>query len=360
MVEKKHQVIHEDEIDLIELIKEIWSRRLFIIIVTFAFFVFGLVIAFTSKVEYKASAKLMSESQKGMSPDLGGLGGLAGLAGINLDMGGGGSLTPELYPEIVKSSVFINNLINTPIYFEKIDKTISGFDYFKEFDQASLLGLIFEYTIGLPGKVKDAMSSPVEGAVNNYDLVRFTKTDWKLMQGYTDRMTVYVDSKTGVITIESEMPDPVAAAMTANHLVKNLTESIIRYKVEKAEISLQFIQERFQEAKEIYESNQSRLAVFTDRNRNISNAIIQTEYERLQNQMNIAFEVYKGLATQLEQAKIQVKEETPVFTVLEPVKIPVEKSSPNKTLILMASILLGMVSSFGLILVPTLFSRSEV
>ena len=61
----------------------------------------------------------------------------------------------------------------------------------------------------------------------------------------------------------------------------------------------------------------------------------------------MAFEVYKGLATQLEQAKIKVKEETPVFSVLEPVMVPIDKSKPKRKIILGVFIFIGIL--FGLI-----------
>jgi uncharacterized protein involved in exopolysaccharide biosynthesis len=347
MGEEKQQVSYDNEIDLMDLFKCVWKKKLFVAKVTIAFLLLGLVIVFSAKVEYKATAKLMSESQNAISPDLGGLGGLAGLAGFNLNMGQKGSLAPEIYPEIVKSSTFVEKLINAPLYFEKLDTVISGFTYFKEYDNPSLFGLVFEYTIGLPRKIRNSFTSSRQETTNNYDLIRYSKADWEILQGYADRLTVSVDSKTGVVTIETEMPDPVAAAITADMLVKGLTERIIRYKIEKLEINFQFIKERFQEAKLAYEINQSKLAEFTDRNLNISNALIQTEYQRLQNQLNISFEVYKGLATQLEQAKIQVKEETPVFTVLEPVRVPVEKSKPKRIIILFISSFLGL--SFGIL-----------
>ncbi|MFT6873333.1 MAG: hypothetical protein ACI8Q1_000096 [Parvicella sp.] len=346
MEEKNRQFYQQGEIDFIKLSKYIWSKKQFIIFVSGSFLLLGLLIAFTSKVEYVASAKLMSESQKGISPDLGGLGGLAGLAGINLNMNQNSSLTPELYPEIVKSTLFIESLIHTAIYFEKIDTTISAYYYFKELDSPSLIGLVKEYTIGLPGKIKTIFSSPVEGtSETNDEIIRYSKEDWGIIESYGGRLGVSVDSRTKVITVETLMPDPVAAAKTTNLLVKRLTERIVKYKVEKAENSLQFIQERFQEAKEEYELNQSSLAIFTDRNRNLSNSIIKTEYERLQNQMNISFEVYKGLASQLEQAKIQVKEETPVFTILDPVIVPMFKSQPKRTLILFLFTAVGLFFS---------------
>jgi uncharacterized protein involved in exopolysaccharide biosynthesis len=44
----------------------------------------------------------------------------------------------------------------------------------------------------------------------------------------------------------------------------------------------------------------------------------------------------------MEQAAIQLKKETPIFTVLEKAAIPLGPSKPNKPLILVFSIFLGL------------------
>lgn len=342
-MKESNKVIQDDEIDLLELARVIWFKRGYILKVTSIFVVLGLVIAFTSKVEYEASCKLMPESQEGGKGNLGGLGGLAGLAGIDLGLGATSSLTPELYPEIVKSIPFQLELIHTPIRFEKLDSLLSSYTYFMEIDRPSFFGWIAEYTIGLPGKVKGLFTADEVAPVNlQDDLIRLSKRDWKLLEMYRERINVSVDSKTGIITITTEMPDPYAAARVTDLVVKKLTGEVTNYKVEKAQVNLEFIMERYAEAEKEYEVKQKQVARFADRNKNITRSLVQTEYQRLQNEMNITFEVYKGLATQLEQAKIKVKEETPVFTVLEPVKIPVVQSSPDKKTILVLSILSGL------------------
>ena len=347
----KEVIVKDDEMDLVELAKVIWSKKNLILKVTGLFTLLGLTIAFTSKVEYEASCKLIPESQEGSAPDLGGLGGLAGLAGFDLSgLGAQGVLSPELYPEIVNSAPFLTKLINTPVYFENRDTTISSFLFFKEIEKPSLFGYLAEYTIGLPKKLKKLFSSSQEVHIKDYDLIRFSKDDWKIIENYKERLEVSVDTKTGIISVNSEMPDPVAAAKVTELLVMELTSRVTDYKIEKSQISLDFVRERFLEAKEEYEDTQQRVARFADRNRNITNSTVQTEYERLQNELNIAFEVYKGLATQLEQAKIKVKEETPVFTVLEPVRVPEDKSKPKRGIILIGFTFLGiLVSTFSLV-----------
>jgi uncharacterized protein involved in exopolysaccharide biosynthesis len=355
-------IIKDDEIDLIEVAKTIWAGRKLILKVTGVFLIIGLIIAFGSKVEYEASCKLMPENQEGMKSNLGGLGSLAGLAGINLDMGGTGALTPELYPQIAQSVPFIMKVWDEPIEFEKQDTTISSYIYFKEIDKPSFLGLIFKYSIGLPFQVKawftksDEQKNTTE---NEPQIIRLNKEDTELLEKYRDRISVNVDTKTGILTLSTEMPDAMAAAELAQLSIDQLTKYATDYKVSKAKENFDFVQARYDEAKIEFENSQEKLAVFNDRNRNVVTALAQSESQRLQNEYNLTFEVYKGLATQLEQAKIKVKEETPVFTVLEPVKVPVDKSSPKRILILVSALFIGFIIGTITILLSQAISKKN-
>ena len=53
------------------------------------------------------------------------------------------------------------------------------------------------------------------------------------------------------------------------------------------------------------------------------------------------------MAKQLESAKIQVKEDTPVLTVIEPIAIPNGKSTPDRKMILTIWTFLGGIAGFG-------------
>ena len=349
----ENPLIEEDEIDLLQVAKTIWAGRKLILKVTLVFFLLGLLVAFGSKVEFEASCKLMPESQEGMKPNLGGLGSLAGLAGINLDMGSSGALTPELYPQIAQSVPFLLKILKEPIHFEKQDTTTTSYIFFKEVDKPSLISLMVKYTIGLPFEIKAWLTNNDSKSTlknnSNSEIIRLTKKDSKLLENFQERIIVSVESKTGIITITSEMPDALAAAELTEKSVTLLTEYITDYKISKAQKNLDFVHARFDEAKTNFEKFQEQLALFNDRNRNVITALAQTELQRLQNEYNVAFEMYKGLATQLEQAKIRVKEETPVFTVLEPVQVPIGKSAPKRKIIMIVSLFLGGLMGLGLI-----------
>lgn len=46
--------------------------------------------------------------------------------------------------------------------------------------------------------------------------------------------------------------------------------------------------------------------------------------------MNLAFQVYSQVATQLEAARIKEQEAKPVFAVVQPPVVPLQKTAPSK------------------------------
>ena len=356
----------DGNINLIVLIRYLWSNKGFIVKVAAVFVILGIFYALTSKVEYQAYCKVIPESSESTSPGLGRLGSLAGLAGISL--GGGlseGILTPELYPEIASSLPFVIELIEEPIYFHNVDSMISIKSYYEEIDKPTVLNYALEYTILLPFKLKEWIKGDRGNSIAtkspNPDLIYLTKDEWSFIEGFRKKVSVSVNRESGTISITTRMPDAHAAAFLADALVKKLTVEVTKYKIEKARLNLEFVSDRFAEAESDYKEKQIRLARFIDKNRSLSSSVVQTEQQRLTNELDVAFELFKGLATQLEQAKIKLKEDTPVFTTLEPVKVPVEKTKPRRTLIVIISAFLGvMAASFFLLFTEYLKSIKSV
>lgn len=337
--------LDNDEIDLIEILKTIWTKRKFLLKFIVVSFIIGLIIALTSNTEFEARCKLLPDVEESPVSRLGGLGGLAGLAGIDLTVGTQGNLSPDLYPEIAKSLNFQLELINHPIRFEKLDTTISSYQYFKEYKSPSLISIISSYTIGLPGKIKDFFSAPIvneDSIPKSGDIIQLTLLEKDIIEGFKNRIEIEVDNKTNVITISAEMPDKIAAAELVKLTLDHLQNSIIEYKINKSKQNLEFIKERHKEAKKRFEEAQENLARFTDQNRNILSSMVMAEEQRLRNEYNLAFDVFKGLSNQLEQAEIKVKENTPIFTVIEPIQVPLDKSKPKRKLIIAIAIALGV------------------
>lgn len=345
----------ENEIDLIEIIRKLWAKRKFILKVTLVFACLGIIVALFSAKEYTASCTIVPQTgEKGSSS---GLGGLAAMAGINLgNMSSGDVLSPKIYPKVLTSVPFQKELMRKQIKFEEYDQPVPLIDYYtaEEYQKFSLTGTILKYTIGLPGVIIGAIrGEQPETAVpgDNSSIQTLSKQENQCMGILKDKVLINLNEKDGVVTLSAVMPEPLAAAQLASLVQGMLQRYITEFKIEKAQAKLKFIEERYTDAKKQFEVKQEELAQFRDANRNFASAIAKTTEERLSNEYSVALGVYSELAKQREQANIQVKEDTPIFTIVEPVTVPNERSKPKRSLILVAFTFLGGFLGIGLVLV---------
>lgn len=341
----QHQIIKDDEIDLTALVKNIWDGRKTIYYSIGVAVLIGLIIAFTSPTKYMASATLLPSAEK-KGGSLGNLGALAGMAGINLGamMGDATGIQAEIYPQVVNSYPFLKEMIHQEFHFEEYNQPISIFDYVVADTIESVGSKIAKFTIRLPWTFKDVIFSngkDVGMEVSDYGVLSLSKEELAAIESVQELIQIEVDKKTGLVSVTVESSEPVLTAQYVQKAVNLLQEYIINYKTKQIRENLEFVQQRFDEKKTEYEVTQKAFFNYKDRHRNMISERIDPEYQNLSDAYDIASTVYKGLAQQLEQAKIAVKEETPVFTVLEPVKVPFEKSAPNMKIMLVVSLFLG-------------------
>ncbi len=343
------QPIEEDEIDLIQLTKTLWKNRKTVIKITVIFMVLGLLVAILTPPEYQVTTVMVP--QVGGKSKLGGLSSLAAMAGVNLNVSGGSELSPMVYPEIVKSIPFKKALMQTKLNFRGIDHPITYYDYYMKYAKTGILGNVLKYTIGLPGTIKKALFakkiSKRKLVADTSGLIWLTKSQEKLAKSLNKTVYVNVDKKTGNVSLTAIMPQPLAAAQLGQRAQELLQKFIINYKIKKTKEQLKFIQGRYVVRKKDFEAAQDRLASFLDKNRNVSTAIAKAQQERFQNEYQLAFGVYSSLAQQLEQAKIQVKRETPVFSIIQPITVPNERYKPKRKEILIIWTFIGIIIGIG-------------
>ena len=85
------------------------------------------------------------------------------------------------------------------------------------------------------------------------------------------------------------------------------------------------------------------MAQFQDRNRDLFSNLPQTRLQQLQAEYNLAANVYTELAKQLEAKRIKLKEDQPIFTVIEPVSVPNAPSKPKRMMIIAIWTFVGLV-----------------
>ena len=341
----------EDEIDILMLIKILWSGRKTLWISLLIGTVLGVFVAIFSTNEYTATTVMVPQmGSKGQSQ----LGGLAALAGV--DLGGinqTNELSPVLYPKITNSIPFKLELMYSPIKFNKFDQAISLFDFYTKYNKPSILVVLKRYTIGLPSLLIEAFKTKPEKLElpkgSNNQPILLSEAQYGISKILDGVISLDVDKKDGFLTLTVQMPEALAAAQIAKKSQELLQRNITNFKIEKAKADLDFIQGRYNVAKADLEKIQVSLAMKSDRNKNLISGLSQVETNRTQTQFNIAYSIFLELAKQLEQAKIQVKKDTPVFTIVEPVSVPYEKSKPNRPIILIIWICLSGIIGAGII-----------
>jgi capsular polysaccharide biosynthesis protein len=337
--------IKGDEIDLTDLVKVVWSGRWFIVKVTGVFAAIGLLIAFTSPKEYDATCTLIPEAIGAEGKIGGSLGGLASLAGI--DLGGltgdaAATINPGLYRSVAQSTPFLLELMNQEFYFYELDEKVSLFDYYMLHQRTGLISKIFS----LPLQLLSGLKSEAEiREIPNSELViiALSKDQQSMIEDLIERILVTMDWELNLVIIEVEMQDPVVAAQIANYTQEYITEYVIHYSVSKSKEQYAFVSRQYDERKLAFEKAQTNLAKIRDENRNVNTSLARSEEERLHAEYNLAFGIYDQLAKQKEALKLQINERTPIFTILEPVKIPVEKSKPRRLIILIISLFVGVI-----------------
>lgn len=350
-------MVEEQEIDLVELIQKLWHNRWLIVKITIVFMVLGLLVALFSPKVYTASCDVVPQTSDNSKSSQ--MSSLAKLAGINLSQGESApTLSPYVYENILKSTKFKKELMQTEINFEKADRPVSFYEYYtsEEFNKPTVVDYVLKYTIGLPGVIMGAIRgeqpepdySSAEGGAKIESL---TKDEYKVLSLLGESVMLSLDDKKGYVSITVNMPEPLAAAQLAQATLNLLQEYITVFKVEKVQSNLDFVQERYNEVKRDFEDVQARRARYRDANHNTIKNQARIEQERLEAEYQLAMNIYGELAMQLEQAKIKVKETTPILTVINPVTVPYKKSKPQRAMILMAFTFLGAVAGMGCVLV---------
>lgn len=359
-------------IDVVGIFKDLWVNRKVIYITTAIIFIIGLIIYVGSEQIYYSETQLMPESSSNRSQ----LGQIfqqyENILGIQRNFEDN-DIQVSMYPHIVESLRFQIELMQHEIYFGELDQELTIFEYFTEHYEPPLANRItdflWNYTIGLPVTAWNSIrsfSSDDELEVPTVDFSQFREFEAPKMldnkiryvvANVSELITITREPQTGFVSIGVSLPDARASTEMVI-LVKNLLqEYVIDYRTEKSLKNLEFIEERFDEAKRNFQVRQDSLAAFQDRNVNLSMQSMAVVEQRLQSEYELAFNLYNTLARRLQEAEIQVQEETPVFRVHEPAIVPGRPSEPNALRIIGGSVFVGLFLGIAFIYLRRGFYR---
>ena len=340
----------ELEIDLMEYARKLWAARKLLLKVAGIAAIIGVVIALTTPKTYTVNATLAPESSKSGS-SLSGIASMLGVGGLNMGSDAD-ALSVMLYPDVVSSTPFIIDLLDTPVKSmnEEIpDTTLVG--YLEEYQSSSLFGTILSLPFKAIGAITSLFSSDDEVEVNDtINPFQLSRKQSSIVEGLKKAVIANVDKKTGVTTVSVTMQDPMVCAIIADTVIYKLQEKVTSYRTTKAENDCKYWEQIHAERQRDYIKAQQAYAKYVDTNKNIARQSELIERERLQNEMNLAFQVYNNVATQLQLARAKVQEAKPAFAVVEPASVPLNPSGTSRKMILIGIVFLAVAAAAAWIL----------
>lgn len=329
----------ELEIDWMEILRKIIAIRKTLYKAAGIGVVLGIIIALSIPKQYTVTVTL--------SPEMNGdskSGGLASLAssflGGTATNSNNDALNVTLAPDIVASTPFVLDLFDTHVQTldGKLDTTL--IIYLNEQKQP-WWGYIKAAPSLAIGAIKSLLTEETDttAELNPFQL---TEKEYQKVEGLRKAITAEVDKKTAMTTVTVTLQDPKVTAIVADSVVAKLQQYIIDYRIKKAKEDCAYLEELYKERQQEYYQAQSKYAHYFDTNRNIAFQSVRAEQERLQNDMNLAYQVYSQVAQQLQVARAKIQEEKPVFAVVEPATIPLLPSGTSRKTILLGIVFLAI------------------
>jgi uncharacterized protein involved in exopolysaccharide biosynthesis len=367
MVQENFKKQSNELVDIAELIRSILELKKIIFIGGAVGLFLGILIAFTTPKEYQSSSFVLLESDGGSS-SLGQFGAMAGLVGVNMSQfqKSESALSSEIFPDVIQSRDFLGKIAKERFNFvTKEGKQVSLEDYYYEERPSNVVKKTLSFIISIPAIFVSWFESPVPLPSNatavqgeNQEEPAFLTLSSKEIYAIGElKKRIEIEQKGNIFRLSVSMPEPVIAAQVNALVLDKLIDYVTQYKVSKQQVNLAFVEQRIEETEKKFLESQMKLAAFKDANQGIITQRIKSREEQLQFEFNIAYNVYNSLKQEYEQTSIQLKKETPIFTMLEKAAIPLGAAKPNKPLILIFSLFLGLFMGVVLSVYKVLIKR---
>jgi uncharacterized protein involved in exopolysaccharide biosynthesis len=348
-------------VSLLDILLVLARNKTLIVRTVLVFTLLGVTYALLASEEYTSSAKVVREAQS----EGGGLpGGISSgaLSGFGINLGGAASgLTPAAYPDVLTSREVRLAVVRDTFRFPDVERPMTFVEYANQ--PPSTLSKVLEYTIWLPWTLKSAVgrlitpSSPdvPAGTTDAGDPVLPSKEESAAMKTVAGMLTATTTRETGLMRIAVAAGGPQLASDLTKSFLSHFRERVREIRTEKVRERLSFVERRFQEVEKELDVAEEQLAQFLERNQNPTTATLQFRRDRLQRQVSFKEQLYSELQSQLTQTRLDLQRRQPVVTVVENPVPPRGRSFPNRTLIVLLSLILGGVLGIGGVLIKEVF-----
>jgi uncharacterized protein involved in exopolysaccharide biosynthesis len=359
---------YEDEIDLIEIIQLLWSKKYWFVVVTLLAGIIGFFYATSLPDIFKSEAVILLPTSKGsgLSSMLGSLGGAASMFGFSFPSG-----SPTNNYKIVLESRTLKESIIKKYDFKTIYEKEFDMDTLDTFSKNSSISETKDGTLKISFEDKDPKRA--KDVVDEYikELEKYNITN---IQDENKKKYLFLEKRIEEVEKELKKAEEELKNFTIINNVYNIesqSESLITIitdlsnKLVENRIALNIalsMQNRDNQQIALLENSIKELErqIFEFENKienRVSDAIIPLKqipdsylkYQRLYRNVKMQASIYEILIKEFELLKLTSSKDETKVVVLDEAKVPEKKSKPQKSIILVIVVVLAnMVLVFGI------------
>tara|TARA_S200000501_G_scaffold344561_1_gene356402 strand:+ start:3172 stop:4254 length:1083 start_codon:yes stop_codon:yes gene_type:complete len=338
MKRQKDELSFDKELDFIKIISILYVNRLFLIKNILISIFIGFFVSILIPKVYKSSSTFYPHYDNSENVN-GNIRNLAGLAGFDLQSENSQIIPPNLYPSLISSSTFKLEILDELVIYENERMT------YRDYLTNDLNSLNLFYIIQLPLRIFSSLKSLFisDNTIIENDILKYiSDDDYDLFEIIEDNIILDVNEDDGFIDISVYDKNPEVSAIITIKSNEILQKSIIEFKLKNINDIYDFTSNQVEIARNILFQIQDSLANFRDSNLNIKSDLFLNQLDRLETEYNISKNIYNELAITKEKTAIDVRKNTPIFTIINPVVVANEEEFPNKILVIIIFGLFGL------------------
>ena len=286
---------------------------------------------------YKSEAKLAPEV--GNAGAGGALSSIASSFGFDIgDMQTSDAITPLLYPDLMEDNGFIVSMYGIRVKSLNGEIDMTYHDYVEKKTKLSVWAMPKVW-------IKELFKSKKQDGPTEINPYQLSKHENDIAEAIRSNVKLSVDKKNGVITINVKAQDPLVSKIMADSITDRLQVFITDYRTNKARIDYEYYKGLTQKAKEEYDEARKRYANVADANMNVVMQSMKTQIEDLENDMQLKFNTYSTMNTQMQAAKAKVQERTPAFSVIKGAAVPVKPAGPKRVFFVLTILILTFIAT---------------
>ncbi|MDL2213808.1 hypothetical protein LJC29_07575, partial [Bacteroides sp. OttesenSCG-928-N06] len=191
------------------------------------------------------------------------------------------AVRPTRYHFIMGSVPFLTSMFDIPVVLSQTGESVTLYQYMTEHQRYPW----WKYVTSIPKLFSEKeinIDSPI-------DIFHLTDHQAEVADAIKERINVDVDRKLHTVTLTVRMQDPLVAATVADSISVRLQDYVRKYRIEKENYTITYLEEVHEQAEEAYHQAQKVYAHFVDRNHDLATQSAKKELTNLRIEKDLAY-----------------------------------------------------------------------